>query len=101
MTGTWQATLGTLEIILYLATMVPISLGYWLVSEHLRGGVPAAVLMHWIGNMALATFPLTAPVSFGVYRAMWCILAATVSILIRRDKSNGHANVTVRPTLEL
>jgi len=101
MTGTWQATLGTLEIILYLASVVPISLGYWLISERLRGGVPAAVLSHWIGNMALATLPLTAPVSFGVYLAMWCILAAAVSILMRPDTSIGHANVTVRPTLEL
>ncbi|TDE94237.1 CPBP family intramembrane metalloprotease [Occultella glacieicola] len=60
LTGTWQSTLGPVEGLGFLVSMVPMSLTYWFISERLRGGVPAAVVMHYAGNVALSLLPFTA-----------------------------------------
>ncbi len=74
--GTWQSGLGAAEGLGFLAVMVPMSLTYWFVSERLRGGVPGAVVLHLVGNVALTLLPFTAPVGGAVY------LAATVAIAL-------------------
>ncbi|MCO1659476.1 CPBP family intramembrane glutamic endopeptidase [Pseudonocardia humida] len=53
--GTSQAQMGLLSpaALLFFASMPPLSVGYWFVSERLRGGVPSAVLVHTAGNMSL------------------------------------------------
>lgn len=78
MAGTWQSTLSLAEGLIYLIAMVPMSLVYWFVSEHLRGGVPAAVLLHYVGNVSLTLLPLTGLTGLGMYAASWLLLATLV-----------------------
>lgn len=75
MSGTWQSTLGPGEGLVHLITMVPMSMAYWYISERLRGGVPGAVLLHYVGNVSLALLPLTGLTSFGTYAVSWVLLA--------------------------
>lgn len=65
--GTWQSSLGLGAGLGVLVTMVPMSLTYWFVSERLRGGVPGAVVLHLVGNMALTLLPFTALLGGVVY----------------------------------
>lgn len=80
MTGTWQSTLGLGEAAIYLACMIPMSLVYWAVSETLRGGVPAAVLLHYASNVSLSLLPLTVFGQFVVYGLSWVVLATVVAL---------------------
>ena len=61
--GTWHESVGLAspEALLILLGAIPLSAAAWFVSERLRGGVPAAVLIHAAGNGAMALFP---PVTF-------------------------------------
>jgi membrane protease YdiL (CAAX protease family) len=50
--GSYQASMGLLSVgaVLFFANLVVSSALYWFVSERLRGGVPAAVLLHLTAN---------------------------------------------------
>ncbi|MDN5762974.1 MAG: CPBP family intramembrane metalloprotease [Microlunatus sp.] len=65
LTGTGQSKMGmvTVQGALFFATLVPLSLIFLFVSETLRGGVLAAIAIHFAGNVALAFAPQTSPVS--------------------------------------
>lgn len=79
--GTVQAQIGlfTPTALGFFAAMVPMSVGYWFVAERLRGGVPAAVLVHLTGNIAL-TFLFAAPSVVGgvTYLATLVLIAAVL-----------------------
>lgn len=94
LTGTWQSTLGLVESIVFLAAMVPLSSAYWLVSERLHGGVPGAVVLHFVGNTALTLLAFTAPVAGAVY-AGTIVLTAVVIHLVTRP-----VRTTRRPVVE-
>lgn len=57
--GTWQESVGLLSPagLLIVVGAIPLSATAWFVSERLRGGVPAAVLVHAAANGAMALFP--------------------------------------------
>ncbi|WP_069385710.1 CPBP family intramembrane glutamic endopeptidase [Cellulosimicrobium cellulans] len=83
--GTWQSTLGPVETALFLAAMVPMSSAYWFVTERLHGGVPAAVLLHLVGNAALTLLAITAPVGMAVYVGVVVLTAAVIHLVTRPD----------------
>jgi hypothetical protein len=79
--GTVQSQMGlfTLTTLGFFVAMLPMSVGYWIVTERLRGGVPAAVLVHLTGNIAL-TFLFAAPSVVGgvTYLATLVVIAAAL-----------------------
>jgi membrane protease YdiL (CAAX protease family) len=79
--GTVQSQMGlfTLTALGFFMAMLPMSVGYWFVTERLRGGVPAAVLVHLTGNIAL-TFLFAAPSVVGgvTYLATLVVIAAVL-----------------------
>ena len=83
--GTGQSQIGffTLPGLLFFVTLIPLSLIFLFVSERLRGGVWAAVAIHFAGNVALAFAPQTtvaaAVVSFGIV----VLLAVAVLVIFR------------------
>jgi len=85
LTGTWQSSLGiaSVEAALFLLAMVPLSSAYWLVSERLRGGVPAAVALHLVGNVALTVLAVTSPVAMAVYVGVVVLTAVLVHLVTR------------------
>ena len=85
LTGTWQASLGlaSVEAAVFLLAMVPLSSAYWLVSERLRGGVPAAVVLHLVGNAALTFLAVTSPVAMAVYVGVIVLTAVLVHLVTR------------------
>lgn len=91
MPGTWQSTLSLPEALLYLVTMVPMSLVYWYVSERLRGGVPGAVLLHYVSNVSLALLPLATLVSFAVLAGTWLLLAVAVAAALLPSRRRAAA----------
>lgn len=74
MTGTWQATLSVPEALIYLGMMVPMSMVYLVVTERLRGGVPGAVLLHYVVNVSVALLPPSGLASLAVLGAVWLLL---------------------------
>jgi membrane protease YdiL (CAAX protease family) len=90
LTGTFQSELGLASVagVVFLLAMIPMSLTYWLVSERLRGGVPAAVALHLVGNVALTLLALTSPVAMTVYVGV-VVLAAVVVHLVTRPSDAG------------
>lgn len=85
LTGTWQSSLGlaSVEAALFLLAMIPLSSAYWLVSERLRGGVPAAVVLHLVGNTALTFLAVTSPVAMAVYVGVIVLTAVLVHLVTR------------------
>ncbi len=85
LTGTWQSSLGiaSAEAALFLLAMVPLSSAYWLVSERLHGGVPAAVTLHLVGNVALTVLAVTSPVAMAVYVGVIVLTAVLVHLVTR------------------
>ncbi|WP_433278857.1 CPBP family glutamic-type intramembrane protease [Pseudonocardia xinjiangensis] len=75
--GTVQSQMGLFTPVAlgFFAAMLPLSVGYWFVSERLRGGVPAAVLMHMSGNIALTLIFAAPSVAVGA-----CYLGAVLVI---------------------
>ncbi|MBZ2197195.1 type II CAAX endopeptidase family protein [Occultella gossypii] len=81
LTGTSQSSLGAVEAVGFLACMVPMSLTYWFISERLRGGVPAAVVMHYAGNVSLSLLPFTA-LTGGLIFAATVLVTAGVLVAV-------------------
>ena len=63
--------------------MIPLSSAYWLVSERLRGGVPAAVALHLVGNVALTVLAVTSPVAMAVYVGVIVLTSVLVHLVTR------------------
>jgi membrane protease YdiL (CAAX protease family) len=85
LTGTFQSALGLASVsgVVFLLAMIPMSLTYWLVSERLHGGVPAAVALHLVGNVALTLLALTSPVAMAVYVGVIVLTAVVVHLVTR------------------
>lgn len=84
--GTAQAAIGLLTPagLAFLLAAIPLSSLHWFVSERLRGGVPAAVLLHTLVNVGLGLVLLTRPVA-GVTLAATIAVAAVLVHLPRRS----------------
>ncbi|KON73499.1 hypothetical protein M768_11190 [Cellulosimicrobium cellulans F16] len=85
LTGTWQSSLGlvSVEAVLFLLAMIPLSSAYWLVSERLRGGVPAAVALHLVGNAALTFLAVTSPPAMAVYVGVIVLTSVLIHLVTR------------------
>ena len=85
LTGTWQSSLGlvSVEAVLFLLAMIPLSSAYWLVSERLRGGVPAAVALHLVGNAALTFLAVTSPLAMAVYVGVIVLTSVLIHLVTR------------------
>jgi membrane protease YdiL (CAAX protease family) len=84
--GTSQSAMGGLlspAALLFLAAMPPLSVGYWFVSERLRGGVPGAVLVHTAGNISLTLLAVTGSLAGGLAFVATAVVMAAV--LLRRS----------------
>jgi membrane protease YdiL (CAAX protease family) len=87
--GTVQSQMGlfTPTALGFFAAMLPLSVGYWFVSERLRGGVPAAVLMHTTGNIALTLLFAAPSVAGGACYIGTVLLIA--ALLLRFGPAQG------------
>lgn len=92
-TGSSQSSMSpfSLEALLFFATMVPLSVAFWWVSERLRGGVPAAVLLHLVTNVGL-TLMVFSPVPGQLVILVVTTLIAAV--LLRRGSAGQPATGT-------
>lgn len=88
--GTWQASVGITspQAAIVILSAIPLSASAWFVSERLRGGVPAAVLVHAAGNGAMALFP---PVSMeaGVVYVVALVAIAAVVLIAGRPRQRA------------
>ncbi|WP_214402915.1 CPBP family intramembrane glutamic endopeptidase [Pseudonocardia lacus] len=84
--GTSQSAMGLFSpsALLFFAAMLPLSVGYWFVSERLRGGVPAAVVVHTAGNMSLTLLAVTRSVPGGLVFVAAAVVTAGVLLLVTR-----------------
>ena len=76
--GTYQAGMGlfTVQALGFFVSMLPLSVCYWWVTERLRGGVPAAVLLHLAGNLTLVLLAVQSVVGGSIFLAVLILLAA-------------------------
>ena len=88
LTGTGQAEIGLFTPVAlgFFVAMVPLSVAYWFVSERLRGGVPAAVLTHLAGNLALTLLAVTTSAVGGVLYLITVVLLAGLLLLVARPR---------------
>ena len=89
--GTWQSSVGITspQAAIVVLSAVPLSAAAWFVSERLRGGVPAAVLVHAAGNGAMALFP---PVSMEAGVVYVVVLVATAAVVLVAGRSQRRAD---------
>jgi uncharacterized protein len=86
LTGTSQAEIGLLgwQALLFFATFVPLSYVILLSSEHLRGGVAAAVAVHAAFNAAGGLFPASSAAAALVTTAVATAAAVALHALVGR-----------------
>jgi uncharacterized protein len=60
----------------FFVSMLPLSVCYWWVTERLRGGVPAAVLLHLVGNLTLTLLAVQSLVGGLLFLGVATLLAA-------------------------
>jgi CAAX protease family protein len=84
--GTTQAQigLGSWEALLFFAKFVPMSYTIWVVSERLRGGVAAAVALHFASNGAAGLFPTFSTAGALVATAVATAIAVALHVLVGR-----------------
>jgi hypothetical protein len=84
--GTSQSAMGLFSpaALLFFASMLPLSVSYWFVSERLRGGVPAAVLVHTAGNLSLTLLAVAESVAGGLVFFATAVVIAGALLLVRR-----------------
>lgn len=88
--GTFQHDIGlfTVDGLGFVAIVVMQSVGYLYVTERLRGGVPAAVLVHLVFNMSIVLVPLgSLPVAL-IYLGLNALLALVASRLTAARPAN-------------
>jgi membrane protease YdiL (CAAX protease family) len=78
--GSYQASMGLLSLgaVLFFANLVVSSALYWFVAEQLRGGVPAAVLLHLTANVSVNLLVVRSIPAAAVELAVAAVLAALV-----------------------
>jgi membrane protease YdiL (CAAX protease family) len=86
LTGTTQAEtgLGSWEALLFFASFVPLSYTIWVVSERLRGGVAAAVAVHFASNGAAGLFPTSSTTGAAVALAAATAVAVALHVVVGR-----------------
>ncbi|QYN35357.1 CPBP family intramembrane metalloprotease [Pseudonocardia sp. DSM 110487] len=84
--GTTQAEigLGSWETGLFFAAFLPMSYTICVMSERLRGGVAAAVVVHFAGNGAAGLFPTTSTVGALLDVAVATAIAIALHLLVGR-----------------
>jgi uncharacterized protein len=84
--GTSQAETGLISVqaLLFFVTFVPLSYVIWAVSEPLRGGVAAAVVVHAASNGASGLFPTTSTAAALVTTAVTTAIAVALHLLVGR-----------------
>jgi uncharacterized protein len=89
--GTTQAGtgLGSWEALLFFAEFVPMSYTIWVVSERLRGGVAAAVAVHFASNGAAGLFPTDSTAGALVATALATAIALSLHVLVGRTTPTG------------
>ena len=79
--GQQSIPLPSVAAAVYFASLVPMSVGYWLVSERLGGGVPAALLLHLSTNVV----PAVVTISSMALAAVVLVVATLGAVLIARS----------------
>jgi membrane protease YdiL (CAAX protease family) len=94
LTGTTQAEigLGSVQALLFFVTFVPLSYTIWVVSERLRGGVAAAVAVHFAYNGASGLFPSSSTAAALVTTAVATAIAVSLHVVAGRTTFDrrGH-----------
>jgi membrane protease YdiL (CAAX protease family) len=83
--GTTQSQIGffTVQGVIFFVTMIPLSVTFLYVSEQLRGGVWAAVVIHFAGNVALTFAPAPSLVGTALILAIATLVAVVVLLRLR------------------
>lgn len=86
--GTTQHAMGlwTPRAMIFLITMLPLSVVYLLVSERLGGGVMAAIVMHFSGNATGALLPQHDDIAALIQLAVVLVLSAGIVVLCRSGR---------------
>jgi membrane protease YdiL (CAAX protease family) len=84
--GTSQSETGLISVqaLLFFVTFVPLSYVIWVVSERLRGGVAAAVVVHAASNAASGLFPATSTAAALVTTAVTSAVAVALHLAVGR-----------------
>lgn len=95
MVGTLQHAMGlfTVQALGFFVVLVLQSVGLLYVSERLRGGVPAAVLLHLVLNMAIVLVPLDSIAVALAYVALHALIALVLLRFVSphpRRATAGH-----------
>ncbi|TWF78025.1 CAAX prenyl protease-like protein [Pseudonocardia hierapolitana] len=87
LTGTTQAETGldSWETLFFFAAFVPMSYTIWVVSERMRGGVAAAVAVHFASNGAAGLFPTSSTAGALVATAVATVIAVALHVLVGRN----------------
>lgn len=97
--GTGQEAMGllTLRGLVFMVTLLPLSVTYLFLSEALGGGVWAAVLLHFAGNAAGALFPEPSIAGALVQLVVVIVIAAAALIAWRRLRAVPFARQVAAP----
>lgn len=84
--GTTQAEvgLGSVQALLFFVQFVPLSYTILVVSERMRGGVAAAVAVHFANNGAAGLFPTSSTAAALVTTAAATVIAFALHVLVGR-----------------
>ena len=84
--GTGQQSMGlfTLRGVLFMASLLPLSMTYLFLTERLGGAVWAAILIHFAGNAAGALLPQASDVAALLQFAVILVIAAIAYAALRR-----------------
>ncbi len=87
--GTGQQAMGlfTLRGMLFMVSLLPLSVTYLFLTERLGGAVWAAILIHFAGNAAGALLPQASDVAALLQFAVILVIAAIVYAAWRRAPS--------------
>lgn len=90
--GTTQSKIGffTLQGALFFATLIPLSVLFLYASEQLRGGVWAAIIMHFAGNVALTFAPAVSLAATALSFAITTLLAAIILLRVQAMGASTH-----------
>lgn len=87
--GTAQAEMGApfgIAELCFLLSTIALAPIFFLLTERLRGGVPAAILLHLAVNTGLTLFPPTAR-SWPVLMALCTLISAAILVAVRSARS--------------
>ena len=95
--GQQSIPLPSVAAAIYFASLVPMSVGYWFVSERLRGGVPAALLLHLSTNIVLALVTISSVTLASVVLAVATLGAVLIARFSRDATPTPGKGLHARP----